>query len=649
MDRSSLSHHLVALWFADIAGYSEVASGDERGAMQLVEILQELSRAAIRRHDGRIVKFLGDAVLAEFPSTEQAVRAAVFLSGEYADRSAAAGRAAHGLRVGVHIGDVVVGADGDLYGDGVNAAARVQSSAEPGQVVVSEDVWRQLRARRGFRFEALGERELKGVGRIGLYEVGVEAVDAPVAGDPGARVEGESPRIGSIAVLPFADLSPERDHEYFGDGMAEEILDALAKVEGLRVPARTSCFAFRGRGVDVREIGARLGVEAVLEGSVRKAGLRLRITAQLIDARNGYHMWSERFDRELEDVFTIQEEIARRILDALGFSRTAREVLKGPTTSVGAYDFYLRGRKLFQKWTKQNVQFAARMFARAIEIDSSFAAAWAGLATAEIHLFRWGREPELLERASSSCVRALQLDPSLAEAHVAAGQVRSMERRYEEAEREFEQAIELDPSMFDAHYYYARSAFEAGQFEKSVRLYEAAHDLRPEDYQSLTLMSSPLRKLGRVDEAGRADARAIECIEKSLEIDPTDARAYNLGAVVLANLGEGERARQWTRQAAALAPDDPVVLYNNACTLAVLGLDDEALDALELAIAARVSHWDWITKDPDWERLREHPRFRELLARIAPADPGEGVHRNETPERRDAGGSASGEDGGGSP
>jgi adenylate cyclase len=314
MPTTRITHHLVALWFADIAGYSDRAAEDERAALQLIDLLQTLSRETVGRYDGRVVKFMGDAVLAEFPSTELAVRAAVALSKRYAEQSAGTGRI-HNLRIGVHIADVAVDSDGDLYGDGVNAAARVQEAAEPGQVVLSQDVWRQLRGRTEFQFESLGDRSLKGVGPIGLYVVTVEKSNtrlhpSPARSETTQRANEIKAEIHSIAVLPLADLSPQHDQEYFSDGVAEEILNALTKVAGLHVPARTSCFAFRGTNVDAREIGKRLGVEAFLEGSIRKAGNRLRIMVQLVETQNGYHLWSERFDREIEDIFAIQDEIA---------------------------------------------------------------------------------------------------------------------------------------------------------------------------------------------------------------------------------------------------------------------------------------------------------------------------------------------------
>src|SRR6266496_4536892 len=613
---------LVALWFADIAGYSTRAAEDEVGALRLVEILQALSRQIVRRYTGRVVKFFGDAVLAEFPSTELAVRAAAALSQEHREQSATTGRT-HDLRVGVHLGDVAVGSDGDLYGDGVNAAARIQKAAEAGQVVLSQDVWRQLRGRSEFRFQSLGEQSLKGVGAIGLYAVTVEsdALQPPPSSIAKLSPPPEKEGIRSVAVLPFVDLSAERDQEYLGDGVAEEILNVLTKVGGLHVPARTSCFAFRGANVDAREIGRQLGVDALLEGSIRKAGNRVRITVQLIDAQNGYRLWSEQFDRELDDIFAIQDEIARSVVDALGLSLTRREehrFLKRSTSNVPAYEFYLRGRKLFQKWTRQNIELARKMFQRAIELDPDFADAWAGLATAHVHLFGRDNEPHL-EKAREASDHALKLNPESAEAHVAAGQGFSMEQRYADAAKAFERAIELDPTFFDAYYYYGRSCFKNGDLEKSLRLFQRAQDVRPDDYEAIYLLGLVSRQLGRNEESRDADGRALKRIRKHLELNPDGARAYVLGAGSLARLGEKEQSRHWCERALSLAPDDDAILYNAACALAMLDEDERALDVLQRAIDAGLAVGDWIVRDPDWERLRDHPRFQALAKRLAPS------------------------------
>src|SRR5215470_16478809 len=623
MPTTSLPHHLVAFWFADIAGYSERAAQDERGALQLIEILQALSHRIVERHDGRVVKFLGDAVLAEFPSTEMAVRAAAALSQQFREQSATTGRP-HDLRIGVHVGDVAVDADGDLYGDCVNAAARIEAAVDPGQVVVSEDVWRQIRGREGLRFETLGNRNLKGVGLIDLYAVSLEESprSSGTSDAGGERSQQRNEKIRSIAVLPFADLSAERDQEHFSDGVAEEILNALSKVGGLHVPARTSCFAFRGTSLDARDIANRLGVEALLDGSIRKAGKRVRINVQLVDATNGYQLWSERFDREIKDIFVIQDEIARSVLESLGLALTQREQFRFPkssTTNVEAYEFYLRGRKLYHKWTRQSVEFARPMFERAVKIDPDFAAAWAGLANAYVDLFRWGRNAQDLQAAQSASEQALKLNPNSAEAHVSVGQALAIQRRFSEAATAFERAIKEDPTLFEAYYLYGRMLFESGEVEKAVKLFENAQRVRPDDYESRTLRAQALTELGRHDEARRANEEAIASIQRYLELNPDEPRAYSLGASVLIRLGEKERSRQWTHQAMTLAPNDPLVLYNAACNWALLGERDHALDGLERALEAGVAVADWIKHDPDFSNVRDHPRFQAIVKRIEPS------------------------------
>ena len=613
---------LVALWFADIAGYSEHAAEDESSALRLVELLQTLSRETVTRYHGRVVKFLGDAVLAEFPSAELAVLSAAALSRQYEERSATIGHAGR-VRVGVHLGDVAVAPDGDVYGDTVNAAARIQQAAAAGQVVVSQDIRRQLRSRRDFRFQDLGEHSLKGVGLIELHVVNV-GNDWTKFFPAGSTTESSRPEerkqgLHSLAVLPFTDLSAERDQEYFADGIAEEILNAFTKLGELHVAARTSSFAFRGTNLDAREIGTRLGVDVLLAGSVRKAGKRVRITVQLIDTRTGHHVWSERFDREIDDIFAIQDEIAQSVIQALGLSVTVgeeRRLRRRSTTNVEAYEFYLRGRKLFQKWTRQNIALARAMFERATEIDPRFAGAWAGLATAHIHLHGCDNEPHL-EKARHASARALELDPSSAEAHVAAGQGFSMEQRYGEAAMEFERAIELDPTLFDARYYYGRACFKGGELEKSLHLFEKAQKLRSDDYESVYLIGLVLMQLGRANEARDAQQDALKRVTKYIDLNPDEARPYILAAGALARLGQRERAKQWIDRAQSLAPDDDAILYNAGCALAILGEQDKALDALERAIDAGLAGGDWVPQDPDWESLRDQTRFKELVARLA--------------------------------
>jgi adenylate cyclase len=306
----------------------------------------------------------------------------------------------------------------------------------------------------------------------------------------------------------------------------------------------------------------------------------------------------------------------------LGLSLTEREerrLLKPSTTNVEAYEFYLRGRKLFQTWNRQNMEFARQMFARAVAIDPDFGLAWAGLANTYVDLYRWGRNSRDLEEAKRTSAHALELDPNLAEAHVAIGQALAIQRQFKDAAAEFERAIQLDSTSFNAYYFYARSSFEAGDLETAVELFEKAHRSRPEDYQAIALRALALHQLGRADEARKADQQAMGLVNKYLEVNPNEARAYSLGANSLARLGERDHARQWSEQAVALAPNDPVILYNAACNLAQLGEHERALDGLERSIEAGVAVGDWIKHDPDFENLRDHPRFQAIVKRIAPS------------------------------
>ena len=273
----------------------------------------------------------------------------------------------------------------------------------------------------------------------------------------------------SVAVLPFADLSPERDQDYFTDGIAEEIINALSKIQALRVASRSSSFAFKGKNQDIRDVGEKLGVSTVLEGSVRKAGNRLRITAQLVNVADGYHLWSDRFDRQLEDVFEVQDEIAESIVKALRLvlsENEKRALEQARPENVQAYDYYLKGRQFVHQYREKSLQFARRMFQRAIEVDPNFARAYAGLADCSSMLYNWWDAVEAnLNQAESASKKALELAPELAEAHASRGFALTLSKRYQEAEQEFETAIHLDPTLFEAYYFYARTSFEQGKLE----------------------------------------------------------------------------------------------------------------------------------------------------------------------------------------
>ncbi len=424
----------------------------------------------------------------------------------------------------------------------------------------------------------------------------------------------------SIAVLPFVNMSADPENEYFTDGIAEEIINALTKIQALRVVSRTSAFAYKGKNLDIRKVGEQLRVGTVLEGSVRKSGKRLRVMAQLVNVADGYHLWSQRFDSQLDDVFAIQDEIAENIVKALRVvlsDEEKRAIEKAPTENVEAYEYYLRGRQFLHQFRRTSIQFARRMFERAIEVDPNYALAYCGVADccAFVYMY-WDGSKANLEGADAASRKALELDSELAEAHASRGLALSLSRQYDEAQREFETAIRLNPKQYEAHYFYARACIQEGRLEKAVGHYEEASRVRPEDYQALLLMQGPLHGLGRHEEAQAALRRGLEVAEKHTKFNPDDARALYLGAGALMQLDQREKALEWAKRAYAIEPSDPAVLYNVACVYALGGLIDEALDCLDQAIENGWAHREWLDNDTDLDPLRSHQRFQALRQKL---------------------------------
>jgi non-specific serine/threonine protein kinase len=425
-------------------------------------------------------------------------------------------------------------------------------------------------------------------------------------------------RVRSIAVLPFVDVSAEQEQGYFCEGMADEIINALSRVENLRVASRTSSFRFKNTSLDSREIGDLLGVAHLLEGSVRKAGNRLRISTQLINVNDGYQLWSKSYDRESRDVFAIQDEIAQSIVSALEVTLSPRErraIKQVATADAEAYDYYLRGHQHFRLFRRKSIEVALGMFARAIEIDPGYAGSYAGLASCHSYLYMfWDVTDEHAQAADEASRKAVEMDPELPEAYVARGVAVSLRDDYDEADKQFEQAIRLKPSLFEAYYFQARGYYARGRLERAVELFRQASEVRPEDYQAPSLLGSALKGLGRKDEAAAAFRRAFERARKHLEVYPGDARALYFGALALCQLGESEELTlEWVNRALMMDPDEPQVLYNVACVYALLGRADDAIAQLSQTIAHGGWWRIWMSNDPDLVSLHDHPGFRELV------------------------------------
>jgi adenylate cyclase len=440
----------------------------------------------------------------------------------------------------------------------------------------------------------------------------------PPSPDRGTASDLAVPSSPSVAVLSFADLSPEQDQDYFCRGLAEEISGALARIPGLRVASRVSAGQFRHGGADVAEIGERLNVSTVVEGSVRKAGDQLRVTTQLVNVSDGFQIWGDRYDAELSDVFAVQDRIAESIAAAfeLGSSPDgqAQARVQG-TRDVEAYDYYLKGMSYLDRITGNNMGFARDMFRKAVARDPRFTRAWAGLAIAGFMYYQWMDDAEeVFRETDEASQKALDLCGESALAHLARGLSMTMQKSLDEAAFHLERATELEPGLFEAWYYYGRVAIQQGRTEAAIRLMERAASVRPTDYQSAMLLPQLYAELGDTAAVTEWSRTGLERAQRQLELHPDDHRAHYLAAGALLTLGDKAAAREAIEKAMALDSDDPGMLYNGACFFARAGELERALDCLERSPASRLPAREWMENDSDLQNLRDHPRFLALLA-----------------------------------
>jgi adenylate cyclase len=443
----------------------------------------------------------------------------------------------------------------------------------------------------------------------------VVASDRDSREHPGAAQGAAAP---SVAVLPFEDMSASRDQAYLCDGIAEEILNRLSRIKTLRVASRTSSFRFRGMQVSTSRIGRELGVSAVLEGSVRKADGSLRITTQLVDAGNGFQLWSSSYDRKLEHIFDIQGEIAAHVAEALEVTLGARPDEECcQTTDVAAYDYYLKGQHYFRRWGTRNMAFAIQMFEKAVDIDPGYARAWAALADSyAMTCMYWDASEDHQEAADRASKKALELLPGLAESHVSRGLSHFVRGQNIEAIAEFETALRLDPELFDANYFYGRVRFQRGELDQAAELFEKAERIDEDDFQAPILLRQIYSSQGRMQAAREAARRGVDRAERHLELNPDDTRALNLGLGGYASLGEKEKALRFAERSLQLDGENPDTLYNVACGYALIGEPERSLECLERASMRGMAIAEWAANDSDLASLHELPRFHALLDKL---------------------------------
>jgi adenylate cyclase len=483
MENAGVIRKLAVILAADVVGYSRLMAADEEGTLALLNARRQVIDELIARHHGRIFGTAGDSVIAEFASPVEAVRSAAAIQQEIERRNADLPEPRRMLfRVGVNLGDVMVGGD-DLFGDGVNVAARLEATAEPGGLCISGAVHDQIRNKVDLSFDDLGERSLKNI----ADPVRVFGLRRDRSADPApqAAATGRPSALPSIAVLPFENFGGDPEQDYFADGLTEDLITELSRFQELRVIARNSVMTYKGKPVRVQEVGRDLGVRYALEGSVRKAGARVRITAQLIEAATGHHLWAERYDRDLADIFEVQDEVTSRIVATLAGKlgeSERRRVRSGQTENLKAYDCVLRGRELWERFTPEANREARRLYEKAIELDPDYARAYASLAWTYLteHGERWaGAEPQPLERALEIARRGVMVNPASHSNHLALGQVCLSKGLHDEALEALQTAITLNPNDADGYVFLAKALSRAGRPDEAISLVEKAQRLNP--------------------------------------------------------------------------------------------------------------------------------------------------------------------------
>ncbi|HEV3099620.1 MAG TPA: adenylate/guanylate cyclase domain-containing protein [Candidatus Udaeobacter sp.] len=686
MSAKAEQRKLAAIMFTDMVGYSALSQRDDKLALELLEEHRRLLREIFPRFNGAEIKTIGDAFLIEFNSALEAAQCAIEIQRTLAKRNhdVTAERRIE-LKIGIHIGDVVH-RGGDVYGDGVNIASRIEALAGAGGICVSMDVERQIRNALEARFEKLAPTDLKNISvamdlfRIVLpWEPGAKAerknAETRVSGRsfPASRLvwvgaivlafigfgswwsdrqSGKATKSSnmpstapaadqkSIAVLPFVDMSQAKDQEYFCDGMSEEILDALAKVDGLRVVARTSSFSFKGKNADVGDVAKKLNVGNILEGSLRREGNRIRITAQLINARDGFHLWSDTYERELKDVFAVQDEITRSIVDALKIKLAVAPPARA-RQNTEAYDLYLQGLYLSNKSDEENLRKSLIFFQRALDKDPNFARAWIGIAKAWIWLAdAYVRPLEAYAKVKEAASKALALDERNADAHCYLGETkRILDRNLSGEEEELKRAMEIDPNSTDAHLFMSFLKSAQGELEEAVQEIEEAERLDPLSPPICFVAVLWYRSADRIEDAINAGQRSVQLDPNYVYFDPPLADAYRakgdfnqalalyekaqaqthfpspgLG-ITYAKMGRRDDARRIVDQLIEKSRQQYVAADSIAAVYLALGEKDEALRWLERAFEEHSGSFYSYMFRPEFRALRSDPRFADLLRR----------------------------------
>ncbi|WP_051189413.1 tetratricopeptide repeat protein [Daejeonella oryzae] len=630
------SRQLAAIMFTDIVGYTALMGNDEQKAFELLKKNRDIQKPIIEQFNGRWIKELGDGILASFNTVTDAVHAAIKIQEICKQTNDFL------LRIGIHQGEVVFENE-DVFGDAVNIASRIQAIAMPGGIYISESVRNNVFNKQNIATQFVEQEILKNVKEpVRIYKV---ITDSEISNSKEQLKSGPGK---SIAVLPFVNMSNDPGQEYFSDGMAEEILNSLSHLKDLKVAGRTSSFQFKGKNMDLREVGEKLGVSTVLEGSIRRQGNRLRIITQLINVEDGFHIWSERYDREMEDIFAIQDEIAFAITEKLKVTllENDRELItKTHTQNTEAYHLYLQGRYFWNRRNEEGLKAASRFFEKALQKDPDYALAWAGLADTYSLMGEYTNisRRELFPKQMDAVNRALKIDPNLGEAHISmATSLMLNDWDWENSEKEFKIGIKMSPNYATGHHWYAEWLLFTGNFNEAIREISIAVELDP-------VSQGILKDKGICYYYNRQYDEAIDIAMQTIDLDPDFAPVHRLLSLSYQAKGLFEKAISenecWGEltgnkvktdvalasiYAAAGKKEEARKIIQNLTDVDLSGNDYRGMAVVYAALAESEKAFEWLEKswemheeslcslkvDPKFDALRNDPRFDVLLKKI---------------------------------
>jgi TolB-like protein/Tfp pilus assembly protein PilF len=635
---------LAAIMFTDMVGYTVMMQEDEMKAKELRDRHRKVLQDLITEHNGQILQYYGDGTLAIFGSAIEATICGAKIQKELQRDPKVP------LRIGIHAGDIVYDDEG-VYGDGVNVASRIENLALPGSVLLSDKVNEELKNQSDVSTTELGSFKLKNVRfPIRIHSVSSHGLNVPTTDEVVGKTHTSE---HSIAVLPFVNMSADKENEYFSDGITEEILNTLAKVDGLMITSRTSAFAFKGKNEDIREIGKQLGVKNVLEGSVRKHGNKVRVTAQLINVEDGYHKWSEVYDRNLEDIFAVQDEIATSIGDqmkkSLKIHKPKSPVAKLPMENIDAYNLYLKGMFYWNKWSPENVQKAIKLYEDSIEKEPKFALPYAGLSACNVFLGAVGISPPKTAYPSAEkyALKALELDNSIPEAHISHAMVKYFgDWDWVGSEKCFLKALELNPNAATAHQYYAMLLATLGYNKKALKEAELAYQLDPLNapisanlafnYYNVNMLDESLEQYVQTAEIdsefhetwsgkgwlyykmGEID-KAINTFKKVSDYPGFRHKSLSGLGYLHAKNNEMEKAEKCLKDLEEMETPDLQLDVELAIIYTGFGDFDKVFELLNSAYEKRLGGLNFI-KSKHWKEIHEEVRYKKLIKNMGLPD-----------------------------